>query len=226
MIRFRIVALLFLFFAMGCQHRLPVAIVGQCLDVLPSATRQAVVVVAKESGPPFAAAMILYERGGQGWQAVSQPIDAVVGRNGFAPLGEKREGDGRTPSGTFLIERAFGYEPLQTKLPYMVLTPEMIWIDEPTSPLYNTLTDKTASAGVSHEIMRRGDDLYRYGAVIEYNTKPVVPGAGSAIFFHVWRNGQTPTSGCVATEMPAMVRIIRWLDPAAHPVAVIGTACS
>jgi L,D-peptidoglycan transpeptidase YkuD (ErfK/YbiS/YcfS/YnhG family) len=225
MIVYRMVALLFLFLLAGCYHRLPVATVDQCLNILPSGTRQAVVVAAKEAGRPFSATMTLYERGGQGWQAVASPIAAVVGRNGIAPLGEKREGDGRTPSGIFPIERTFGYEPLETKLPYIVLTPEMIWIDEPRSPRYNTLADKAAGIGVSHEIMRRDDDLYRYGAVIEYNTKPVVPGAGSAIFFHIWRNGQTPTSGCVATEMSAMVRMLRWLDPAAQPVAVIGSAC-
>jgi hypothetical protein len=35
------------------------------------------------------------------WSAVSPPMDAVIGRNGFAPPGEKREGDGKTPSGIF-----------------------------------------------------------------------------------------------------------------------------
>jgi L,D-peptidoglycan transpeptidase YkuD (ErfK/YbiS/YcfS/YnhG family) len=30
------------------------------------------------------------------WQAAFEPFDAVIGRNGFAAPGEKREGDGKT----------------------------------------------------------------------------------------------------------------------------------
>ena len=70
--------------------------------------------------------------------------------------------------------------------------------------------------------MRRADDLYKYGIVIEYNTRPVVPGAGSAIFFHIWRDRATPTSGCIATAELGIVRILRWLDPAEKPATVIG----
>ena len=34
-----------------------------------------------------------------------------IGKGGFAPPGEKREGDGRTPSGLFGLGCAFGYPP-------------------------------------------------------------------------------------------------------------------
>ena len=44
------------------------------------------------------------------WNLVSGPIEAVIGENGFAPPGEKREGDGRTPSGIFSLNRTFGYD--------------------------------------------------------------------------------------------------------------------
>jgi len=49
----------------------------------------------------------------------------------------------------------------------------------------------------SFERMKRPDNLYQYGTVIGYNMHPVMPGAGSAIFMHVWRKSIAP-SGCVA----------------------------
>jgi L,D-peptidoglycan transpeptidase YkuD (ErfK/YbiS/YcfS/YnhG family) len=51
--------------------------------------------------------------------------------------------------------------------------------------------------------------------VIEYNTRPAVPGRGSAIFLHC---GNQPTAGCVAVPESAMLDILSWLDPAKTPV--------
>ena len=216
--------LLALLLLTGCQHHRPWEAFERCRGTLPEASRQAVV-VDREEAAPSGMAIRLYERGAGGWQPLGAAIPAVAGRNGLAPVGEKREGDGRTPSGVFALERGFGYEPFATRLPYIVLTPEMIWIDDARSDRYNTLAEKRDGEGFSYEIMKRADDLYKYGIVVEYNTREVVPGAGSAIFFHIWRSPATPTAGCVATAELDMVRILRWLDPAQHPLAVIGDAC-
>jgi L,D-peptidoglycan transpeptidase YkuD (ErfK/YbiS/YcfS/YnhG family) len=53
---------------------------------------------------------------------------------------------------------------------------------------------------------RTGDRLWRedrlYDLIIEldHNTRPRVPGRGSAVFIHVARPGFAPTAGCVALE--------------------------
>lgn len=206
----------------GC-HR-PYAAFERCSTVIPAASRQAVV-VDRDGDSPTGVGIRLYEREENGWRPVSMTIPAVAGVNGLAPMGAKREGDGRTPSGVFALERGFGYFPLKTFIPYLVLTPEMIWVDDPRSPLYNRLVDRKDGEGLSFEEMRRSDHLYKYGLVIEYNTKPIVPGAGSAIFFHIWRDSATATTGCVAMEEADMVRLLTWLDPARQPVAVIGEGC-
>jgi L,D-peptidoglycan transpeptidase YkuD (ErfK/YbiS/YcfS/YnhG family) len=208
----------------GCQHHRPWDAFEKCRGSLPAESRQAIV-VDRVADLPSGVALRLYERDSSGWRLLDGTIPAVAGRNGFAPTGEKREGDGRTPSGVFPLERGFGYEPTGTHLPFIVLTPEMIWIDDPGSGRYNTLAEKSEGEGLSYEIMRRADDLYKYGIVVEYNTREIVPGAGSAIFFHVWRDTATPTAGCVAAAEPDIVRILRWLDPAALPLAVLGDAC-
>jgi L,D-peptidoglycan transpeptidase YkuD (ErfK/YbiS/YcfS/YnhG family) len=48
---------------------------------------------------------------------------------------------------------------------------------------------------------------YDLMAVIGYNDDPIVPGRGSAIFFHVAGVDMGPTAGCVALTLPAL----RWV---------------
>ena len=56
--------------------------------------------------------------------------------------------------------------------------------------------------------------VYDHAIVIGYN-QARVPGAGSAIFLHV-SNGRA-TGGCVATDVGTVVKLLRWLRPAARP---------
>ena len=49
-----------------------------------------------------------------------------------------------------------------------------------------------------------------------------MPGRGSAIFVH--DDIGAPTNGCVSLPQPQLVRLLRWLRPAARPQIVIGTA--
>lgn len=57
-------------------------------------------------------------------------------------------------------------------------------------------------------------------AVIEYNMRPVVPGKGSGIFLHA-QTGR-PTIGCISLRKPELVRMLRWLRPAARPWVSVG----
>jgi L,D-peptidoglycan transpeptidase YkuD (ErfK/YbiS/YcfS/YnhG family) len=51
--------------------------------------------------------------------------------------------------------------------------------------------------------------------VIGYNTTRI-PGAGSAIFLHV--GDGSATAGCVSLPVARLLVVLRWLDPARHPV--------
>ena len=62
---------------------------------------------------------------------------------------------------------------------------------------------------------------YPFLAVIEYNTRPVVPGRGSGIFLHAQTGG--PTIGCISLRKPELRAVLRWLRPADAPVIAIGT---
>jgi L,D-peptidoglycan transpeptidase YkuD (ErfK/YbiS/YcfS/YnhG family) len=115
---------------------------------------------------------------------------------------------------------AFGYEAqLATRLAYRQATADDWWIDEPKSPSYNRWV--TGKPQVSAEAMRRDDDQYEVGCVIEWNTEAPVPGRGSAIFFHVWKEPAEATSGCVAVCESDARALLAWLDRAREPVFVI-----
>jgi L,D-peptidoglycan transpeptidase YkuD (ErfK/YbiS/YcfS/YnhG family) len=158
------------------------------------------------------------------WQSPFPPMDGVIGRNGFAPPGEKREGDGRTPSGIFTLGMVFGYDPsFPTRMPYRQAADDDLWIDDVHADDYNRWVKRGATKASSFERMKRDDNLYKYGIVVEYNMNPIIKAHGSAIFFHLWRGNGKPTEGCVALSEEDLVIILRWLDPASRPMVVMGT---
>jgi L,D-peptidoglycan transpeptidase YkuD (ErfK/YbiS/YcfS/YnhG family) len=65
---------------------------------------------------------------------------------------------------------------------------------------------------------------YQHFAVVSFNSGPVVPGVGSAIFLH--DDTGNATDGCVSLPAPALDALLRWLNPAASPLIVIGTDAS
>lgn len=180
---------------------------------------QAVVVTA-EQGHPFRARVVALEREAGGWREALPAMRAVVGRSGIVEGEHKREGDGGTPAGVHRVELAFGYEAkLATGLAYRQATADDWWIDEPKSPSYNRWV--TGRPRVSAEAMRRDDDQYEVGCVLEWNTTEPVPGRGSAIFFHVWKDSETSTSGCVAVSESDARALLAWLDRSRSPVFVV-----
>jgi L,D-peptidoglycan transpeptidase YkuD (ErfK/YbiS/YcfS/YnhG family) len=170
------------------------------------------------------AKIYILEKFGAQWIPAFDPINAVIGKKGFAPSDEKREGDGRTPSGIFPIDNTFGYdETIRTKMPYRQVLSDDLWIDDINADDYNKWVKRKETHAASYEIMKRNDNLYKYGIVIEYNTNPVIRGYGSAIFLHVWGGHNVATSGCVAVSEGNILRILEWLDPAAKPFIIMGT---
>ena len=185
--------------------------------------QQVVAVDASGYGTSYAT-LTAWQRGASGWQLAFGPWTARIGRNGFAPIGTKREGDGRTPSGAYGFSFFFGvlanpgvrfeYRPIPG--------PWIVWDDDPASPNYNLwVDDRTQSAGAAPEPMHVS--AYDYGAVIAYNTART-PGLGSAIFFHV--SDGSSTAGCVALPMSELVPVLRWLDPARAPRIIMGTTAT
>jgi L,D-peptidoglycan transpeptidase YkuD (ErfK/YbiS/YcfS/YnhG family) len=186
------------------------------------AERQAdgeLVTVSAASYGATQAELTAYRRVDGRWRRVFGPWTAWIGRNGMAPLGAKREGDGRTPSGTFGFGFFFGVDPDPGVLfPYRRIHVYDFWDDDPASPRYNLWVDADrASPGADPEPM--DVSAYDYGAVIAYNTART-PGRGSAIFLHI--NIGTPTAGCVTLPVGELLEILRWLNPADSPRITMG----
>jgi len=180
-----------------------------------------VIAVAAAGYGTNVATLTAYERGASGWTQVFGPWTANIGRNGVAPPGEKREGDGRTPSGTFGFDFMFGVNANPgVKFPFRSITgTNIVWDDDPASANYNRWIDtNTASAGASPEPMYVS--AYGSGAVIAYNDTRT-PGLGSAIFLHLSSGGST--AGCVALPSGELLPLLRWLDPTRQPRVAIGT---
>jgi L,D-peptidoglycan transpeptidase YkuD (ErfK/YbiS/YcfS/YnhG family) len=187
---------------------------------MPLGTNQVVEVVPRPSKSGFLAVVTGWEKRPSGWQRVMGPWPAVVGSSGFAPEGEKLEGDKRTPTGLFPIGSAFGRETdLATGLAYRQLTPDDFWIDDSSSPRYNDWVQGVPHDATSYERMLRSDGLYDVGAVVRYNMDPVLPDKGSAIFIHIWRSAKKPTTGCIALEEGRLRELMAWLDANKAPVA-------
>ncbi len=140
---------------------------------------QQVITVATDGYGTSSATLTGFERNGNGWRRVFGPWPAYVGRNGVAPSGEKREGDGRTPSGVYGFDFMFGIsDDPGTHFPYRRVTgTNIVWDDDSNSANYNRWIDThTADAGVSPEPMYNAPS-YDYGAVIAYNSART-PGLG------------------------------------------------
>lgn len=158
-----------------------------------------------------------FERSQNEWRSVAAPIRVVVGKKGIALGGSKLEGDLKTPAGTFRVLGATGYDaapPPGTALTYVRATPALKCVDDPRSKYYNRVLDERTVKPdwASAEAMLLADDRYRRVLIIGYNAEPTISGKGSCIFFHVWRNAESPTAGCVAMPLADLELLMRWSD--------------
>ena len=165
-----------------------------------------------------------FEKKGRHWIKKFSDFKGSVGRHGFAPFQEKREGDGKSPTGIFKLGPVFGYaEQVATSMAYRQATEKDFWIDDPNSDDYNKWVTRETPPTVSHERMKRNDDLYKLGIVVQYNTRQTVKGNGSAIFVHIQSKPGSPTAGCVALSEENLRQLVQWLQPDKVPLIVMGT---
>ncbi|WP_133140211.1 L,D-transpeptidase [Legionella genomosp. 1] len=130
----------------------------------------------------------------------------------------KIEGDKKTPAGLFRIHNVFASNPMSLRMDTRFVTKEDKFIDDVNSSEYNTWITGPTTAN-SYEPMLI--DIYRMGAVIDYNTSPIIPGKGSAIFLHIWRSENQGTHGCIAMEEKNLQLLLQWLDKNKNPSILI-----
>jgi hypothetical protein len=175
--------------------------------------------------------------GEQQWKPQGDPLPVRLGSAGLGwgrglfqggPPGSlsgptKQEGDGRSPAGAFALGTAFSQgrprEWQGTRWPWRAVSPLDRFVDDPASPHYNTWQRAPRTGKVAWASAERLSQ-YELGVVVHHNTEPVQPGAGSAIFLHVWQSPDTPTIGCTAMARESLLDLVSWLDPEANPVLV------
>ncbi len=107
-------------------------------------------------------------------------------------------------------------------MPYVSLMPSVECVDDVSSKFYNQVVDRSTVTPDwnSSEHMLRSDELYRWGVIVDHNSHPAQPGAGSCIFMHIWRGRGQGTVGCTAMPMEQLESILSWLDPMRKPLLV------
>ncbi|MCK7625716.1 hypothetical protein MUU72_21875 [Streptomyces sp. RS10V-4] len=172
---------------------------------VPADARQAVVVRGAGADSPDAT-VTLYDKGANGWRPQGS-WPAHNGRRGWTA--DHHEGDQRSPIGVFALTDAGGVLPDPgSRLPYThsaAFTPPSYW-----------------SRTTRHD--------FDYVVAIDYNrvpgtspldpTRPLGQAKGGGVWLHL--DHGSGTSACVSVAKPAMAALLRALDPARHPVVVMG----
>ena len=123
-----------------------------------------------------------------------------VGKKGLTS--NKKEGDKKTPKGTFEIENLyFRKDRLEKPITYLKcfeIKENMGWCDDVLFPKkYNKLIK--INNKIKYEKLKRKDSKYDLLIPIKYNFRKPIPGLGSCIFIHLTKDYK-PTAGCVALK--------------------------
>lgn len=211
---------------------------------VPANCSQAVIGIAEGWNSSHVTLSVVEKNASGQWVRVLGPFKGRLGRNGLVwGLGihanpgratVKREGDGRSPAGVFAIGGLWvtnkNYVKHHRSIPYVKVGPNDLWVSDVNYPkLYNRhirLDHPARTEWELREQMRQTDYAHSIKLLICHNTAerrggPVV-GAGSSIFFHIWRkNGGSPTAGCTAMAEANLRAIIARLHPSRHPVYIL-----
>ena len=180
-----------------------------------------------------------YQKNGQEWQSSGAAWRGRLGKSGLvwglglhplpANTTNKKEGDGCTPAGVFRIGGAWGNDQTIRKHPqlaYRQVTSRDLWVEDTASESYNrhlVLSHEPATAWEKKQQMKQNDEAHSLKLFIAHNAAPrVVKGAGSSIFFHIWRGGGSKASvGCTTMEETKLKNLIATIDPTRQPLYVI-----
>ena len=199
---------------------------------VPASAQQLIVVSSPTYDPPgYLAAFQTFTRANASrpWKRAFPAWRAEIGAGDLVDV--RHSGDHATPTGVFDIGlRMYGNEPDPGGLHYAYhqLVCGDWWDEDPYSPRYNEFVHvpcgSTPSFASWSEALWTETRAYPYFAVLQTNNDPTISGAGApgaGIFLHHWMDA--PTEGCVALRLADLLKVLRWLNPAAHPVIEIGT---
>ena len=175
--------------------------------------------IVVDSNDDSAATVSFFEKADDKWYEPAQ-LSSANGYVGIEGVGQADEESSITPAGLFSISTAFGFnESVDTGIEYFQITEDTYWVDDPNSKYYNMHVEGYKEGEWnSAEHMIEYPLNYSYGFAFDYNTNPIVRGAGSAFFMHV---NDHPTQGCVGVPENTMVEVLKWLNRQDDPHILI-----
>ena len=175
-----------------------------------ASTCDQMVVVRYKSGS--SATLTMHEKDAEGVWRQTLSSYAYVGKKG---IGKTKEGDMKTPTGTYNLKTPFGIKANPgTGLDYVKVTTNHYWCGSSGSKYYNQLIDTRVidrARTKSDEYLISYKGVYNYAAFIDYNASGTA-GKGSCIFLHCTGSNKY-TAGCVAVPESVMVKILKALKP-------------
>ena len=137
---------------------------------------------------------------------------SCIGKKGFTNC--KIEGDKKTPKGIFSLGDLYyrkdrNAKPL-TKLKCLVIKKNMGWCDDTKNRKYYNKLIKV-NKNIKHEKLFRKDHKYDFMIPINYNTKKIKLGKGSAIFLHLSEDLR-PTLGCIGLKKKDFLILIKLIN--------------
>jgi L,D-peptidoglycan transpeptidase YkuD (ErfK/YbiS/YcfS/YnhG family) len=144
-------------------------------------------------------------------------IMTTPGFIGKAGLGKEKEGDAKSPVGTFRLNRAFGIasDP-GCAIPYTKVDNNMYWSgDQRPGMQYDRMVDIRNYPDLNKEDSEHIIDYtehYQYCLNINYN-RLHTPGLGSALFMHCFGPNKPFTGGCVAVPKDKMRFVMKHVQP-------------
>lgn len=174
------------------------------------------------------ATMELFTWNGQKWESQFYTSNVRIGENGAGY--NYGEGKKITPKGTFNLGFCYGLTRPDTGLEFKALTPSSVFVDDPSSPYYNMLVDKSLVAdGTSYENTYNQfavNNYYSTCIFIEHNgdgetTGTAVPYMGSVITICGKNGSLNSTFGCVDISSSDMETLLSYLDESLSPVIII-----
>jgi|TARA_B100001093_G_scaffold488899_1_gene526563 L,D-peptidoglycan transpeptidase YkuD (ErfK/YbiS/YcfS/YnhG family) len=135
-----------------------------------------------------------------------------IGKRGITV--NKKEGDQKTPKGTFKFKSIFYRKDklsnLKSFIKKKIIKKNMGWCDDPKSRFYNKLIELPFKESAEKMWLKSG--IYDIVLVLNYNLKPIIKNKGSAIFLHLAKRNYSPTKGCIAVNKKDMFLLLKKIN--------------
>ena len=178
---------------------------------LPAAQNANQLFVVAQVGEKTTAWVSMHQKINGTWQEI-MTTPGFIGKNG---LGKTREGDAKTPVGTFHFTKAFGIATNPgCRLPYTQVDENIYWSGD-VNYRYNEMVDIREFPNLNKSDSEHIIDYnphYIYCLNISYNEDGIA-GKGSAIFLHCFGDRKPYTGGCVAIPESKMLFVMHNVQP-------------